>query len=68
MIIISRHGTRKVILTYRPICLLNEARKLMERVIVERLRKHLDEVDGISPEQFGFRRRRSTPPRTLFCA
>jgi len=41
--------------SFRPIC-LDEAGKLFDRVIAERLREHLDEVDGLSPDQFGFRR------------
>jgi len=45
---------------YRPICLLDEQGKLFERVIVERLRVWLDESGGISPDQYGFRRGRST--------
>jgi len=45
---------------YRPICLLDEAGKLFERVIAERLRVYLDETQGISPDQYGFRKGRST--------
>jgi len=46
--------------SYRPICLLDESGKLFERVIAERLRVHMDEVGGISDDQYGFLRGRST--------
>ena len=46
--------------SYRPICLLSEARKLLERVISNRLTQCLDESGGISESQFGFRSQRST--------
>jgi len=46
--------------SYRSICFLDEAGKLFERVVDERLRAHLEETDGISPEQFDFRKWRST--------
>jgi len=46
---------------YRPICLLDEAGKLMERVIATRLRRHLaEEGPDLANCQFGFRERRST--------
>jgi len=46
--------------SYRPICLLDESGKFFERVIAERLRAYMDEVRGISDDQYGFRRGRST--------
>ena len=46
--------------SYRPICLLNEAGKLLERIICNRLTQCLDESGGISEFQFGFRSQRST--------
>ena len=47
---------------YRPICLLDEAGKLLERVIAARLLDHLApaEFPDLSDRQFGFRRQRST--------
>nr|XP_012222696.1 PREDICTED: uncharacterized protein LOC105672376 [Linepithema humile] len=45
---------------FRPICLLDEAGKLLERVIVERIHTHLNDTDGLSNEQYGFRQGRST--------
>jgi hypothetical protein len=46
---------------YRPICLLDEAGKLFERIIADRLSGHLGHVGpDLSGSQFGFRRARST--------
>jgi len=45
---------------YRPICLLDEAGKVFERIIAERLRMYLDESNGLSSDQYGFRRGHST--------
>ena len=47
--------------TYRPVCLLDEAGKLLERVVAARLESHLSRsVPGLHDSQFGFRRGRST--------
>jgi len=46
--------------SYRPICLLSESEKLFEQVLAERLRAHLDDCGGLSEDQFGFRKGRST--------
>lgn len=45
---------------YRPICLLNEAGKLFERVIVDRINRHLKEANALSKDQYGFRAGHST--------
>lgn len=46
---------------YRPICLLDEAGKLFERIIAARLVRHLSAVGpDLSDSQFGFREGRST--------
>ncbi|CAK9815594.1 Putative 115 kDa protein in type-1 retrotransposable element R1DM [Anthophora plagiata] len=46
---------------YRPICLLDEAGKLFERVLASRLVHHLSAVGpDLSEDQYGFRRGRST--------
>jgi len=46
---------------YRPICLLDEAGKLFERVLAARLRRHLFQVGpDLADCQFGFREGRST--------
>lgn len=46
---------------YRPICLLDEAGKLLERVIASRLVRHLSrEGPDLHPDQYGFREGRST--------
>lgn len=45
---------------YRPICLINGIAKLLERLIVGRLWTHVETVDCLSPDQYGFRKGRST--------
>ncbi|KAL0870554.1 hypothetical protein ABMA27_005524 [Loxostege sticticalis] len=46
---------------YRPIVLLDEVGKLLERIISVRLVQHLEHVGpNLSPTQFGFRAERST--------
>lgn len=47
--------------SYRPICLLDELSKTLERVIAGRVNRHL-KIRGpkLSPRQYGFRERRST--------
>lgn len=46
---------------YRPIVLLDEAGKLLERIIAARLNRHLERVGpNLAECQFGFRRGRST--------
>ena len=46
---------------YRPICLLNEAGKLLARVIMGRIREHFENVGpNIHEQQYGFRPGRST--------
>lgn len=57
LILIPKQGKKD---SYRPICLLNTVAKVMETIINRRLQKHLDETDGISDRQYGFRPGRST--------
>jgi len=45
---------------YRPLCLLDEVGKLMERIMVGRLTEHLSGSGGLNAQQFGFRASRST--------
>ena len=46
---------------YRPICLISEAGKLLERVIAERIKQHLKTVGpDIHEQQYGFRQGKST--------
>lgn len=46
--------------SYRPICILDSMAKVMERIINERLRNELEESNALHPNQFGFRKGRST--------
>ncbi|KAA5606818.1 reverse transcriptase family protein, partial [Pseudomonas aeruginosa] len=51
---------------YRPIVVLDEAGKLFERVIANRLVQHLENVGpDLAPNQYGFRRGRSTVDAVL---
>lgn len=44
----------------RPLCLLNISGKLFESMLLARLQQHLNKEKGISDNQFGFRKGRST--------
>lgn len=46
--------------SYRPISLLSSVSKILERVVLTRLQKHLDDKHIIPEEQHGFRRGKST--------
>lgn len=47
--------------SYRPICVLNEMGKILERIIVQRIEEHLTRTGpDISEDQYGFRKHRST--------
>lgn len=46
--------------SYRPLCLLDTAGKIYERVICDRLEAFIENTQGLSDNQFGFRRARST--------
>jgi len=45
---------------YRPICLLDGCGKLLEKLVVSKLRDHLKGEHAIASNQYGFRRGRST--------
>lgn len=45
---------------FRPLCLLDDLGKLLERILVGRIEAHLDDNGGISSRQFGFRPMKST--------
>lgn len=45
---------------YRPICLIDTVGKLLEKVILNRLTKYTEGVQGLSDSQFGFRKGKST--------
>lgn len=46
--------------SYRPICLLDTAGKLLERILASRLETYTEGARGLSDRQFGFRKARST--------
>jgi hypothetical protein len=53
---------------YRPISITPCAMRLFERVLLERLKKHLDENNIIVKQQSGFREKRSTRDNLFFLA
>ncbi|XP_041449542.1 uncharacterized protein LOC121404267 [Drosophila obscura] len=46
--------------SYRPICLIDTAGKLLERVLCSRLTRAITEAGDLSPHQYGFRKAKST--------
>lgn len=46
--------------SYRPICLIDCFGKVLEKLIVQRLNRHIEETGCLSGNQYGFRRGRST--------
>lgn len=46
--------------SYRPICLLDTLGKLLERLLLNRLARYTEGPQGLSDNQFGFRKGRST--------
>ena len=46
--------------SYRTICLLDTIGKLLEEIILQRLQGHMIRENGLSENQFGFRKGRST--------
>lgn len=46
--------------SYRPLCLIDEIGKYLERLMLRRLRGHIAAKGGLSPHQFGFVQGRST--------
>lgn len=46
--------------SYRPLCLLNTLGKLMEQLLLQRLKAEIERTDALSENQFGFREGKST--------
>uniref|UniRef100_A0ABD2WR42 Reverse transcriptase domain-containing protein n=1 Tax=Trichogramma kaykai TaxID=54128 RepID=A0ABD2WR42_9HYME len=46
--------------SFRPICMLDAVGKMLERIICDRLQVFTESPSGLSDQQFGFRRGRST--------
>ena len=47
--------------SFRPLCMLDAMGKLLERMVLRRLQRYLEDAEtGLSPQQFGFRPGRST--------
>ena len=61
-LVLLRKGNRPLwdASSYRPICLLDTMEKLLEEMILQRLQGHMAHENGLSENQFGFRKGRST--------
>lgn len=46
--------------SYRPLCLINSTAKLLETILRDRLSQELEKNGNLSPNQYGFRKGRST--------
>lgn len=46
--------------SYRPICMLDSAGKILERIICDRLEEAIADSGGLAQHQYGFRKARST--------
>lgn len=46
--------------SYRSLCMLNITGKLLEKIIDNRLREYMEETDGFTHSQYGFRQGKST--------
>ena len=62
---VFKGGNRSDCADYRPIVLTSHVAKTFERVIVERLLRHLEECELMNPNQHGFRRGRSCTSQLL---
>lgn len=62
---IHKGGNRNCVNNYRPIAVLPSISKILERIINKRLIKYLEEKNLLSPNQFGFRRNKSTNDAVL---
>ena len=61
-LVLLRKGNKTLVdpSSYRPICLLDTMGKLLEELILQRLQTLLVGENGLSENQFGFRKGRST--------
>lgn len=57
---IFKGGDGKIPSNYRPIAVLSALSKILERLINRRLTKYLERYNLLSPQQFGFRKNKST--------
>jgi len=51
--------------SYRPLCLLNDVGKVLESLLSRRLEDHITRRGGLSPNQYGFRKKLSTDDAVL---
>ena len=62
MLVLLRKGSKPLedASSYRLICLLNTMGKLLEKMILQRLQRHMVSENGLSENQFGFQKGRFT--------
>ena len=58
LLIAKGEGDTTNISNYRPIYLLENLGKFLERIINERLQRHLEDNELLNERQFGFRKKR----------
>ncbi|CAB0043535.1 unnamed protein product [Trichogramma brassicae] len=56
----ARQTARRAVLVSRPLCMLDTAGKILERIICDRLEAFTERPIGLSERQYGFRKGRST--------
>ena len=61
-LVLLRKGDKPLnrVSSYRPLCLLDTMGKLLESLILQRLKTHMEGKNGMSDRQYGFRKGRST--------
>ena len=57
---VFKKGSRLLVSNYRPICLLSNINKILEKLVFSRIYNFLDDFKCIYPLQFGFRAKHST--------
>jgi hypothetical protein len=61
---IHKKGNKNLVSNYRPISILTSINKIFEKVMYNRLLKHLNEKSILSKHQFGFRENKETDNAT----
>ena len=62
---IYKEGEKSIFTNYRPISVLPTISKILKRCVYSQLVHHLESINMLSTQQFGFRKRRSTETAAL---